>query len=93
MSEAFLVSASNPKAILFLSAIFPQFLNPELPMVPQFAVMFTTIIVIVSIIHGTYGLLAVSFRDRPLSDRLRRWMARITGGTFISLGAGVAMAK
>lgn len=93
MGEAFLVSASNPKAILFLSAIFPQFLNPDLPVLPQFAMMFTTIILIVCVIHGGYGLFALSLRDRPISVRLRRWMARITGGTFIGLGAGVALTK
>ncbi|MEM0898921.1 MAG: LysE family translocator [Pseudomonadota bacterium] len=93
MSEAFLVSASNPKSILFLSAIFPQFLRPESPVIPQFAVMFATIIVIVFIIHGLYGLFAMSFRDKPVSVRARAWIARITGGTFIGLGAGVALAK
>ena len=32
-----LVGASNPKAVLFFAAFFPQFLNPAAPIVPQFA--------------------------------------------------------
>lgn len=92
-AEAFLVSASNPKSIIFLTAIFPQFLNIEAPIVPQFAVMFVTLVVIVSIIHAGYAVFAVSMRDRPVSATARRWLARATGTTFIGLGAGVALAK
>ncbi len=52
-TEAVLVSASNPKAILFLSAIFPQFLDVTQPIAPQFMLMFATIIAAVGLIHGS----------------------------------------
>lgn len=91
--QAFVISASNPKSILFLTAVFPQFLNVEAAIVPQFAVMFATIIGLVSFIHGVYAFAAVSLRERPLGQRVRRWLARVTGATFIGLGAGVAFAK
>lgn len=93
MSEAFLVSASNPKAILFLSAVFPQFLDNSVSLVPQFTIMFVTIIFLVSLIHSFYAVLASSMRNRPISIRVRRWMARATGTTFIGLGVGVAFSK
>lgn len=92
-TEAFLVSASNPKSIIFLTAIFPQFLNIDAPIIPQFAIMFVSLVAIVSVIHGGYALFAVSMRERPLSVTARRWLARATGSTFIGLGAGVALAK
>jgi homoserine/homoserine lactone efflux protein len=91
--EAFLVSASNPKSILFLTAIFPQFLDVSAPLTVQFPIMFVTIIGLVSVIHGTYAYLAISLRQRSISQRFRRWVARLTGTTFIGLGAGVALAK
>ncbi len=91
--QAFVISASNPKSILFLTAVFPQFLNVEAAIVPQFAIMFATIIGLVSFIHGVYAFAAVSLRERPLGQRVRRWLARVTGATFIGLGAGVAFAK
>lgn len=91
--EAVAVSASNPKSIIFLSAVFPQFLNTSAPIAPQFMTMFVTIIAIVSIIHGFYAYLSTSLRKRPLSVAFRKWLARLTGTTFIGLGAGVALSK
>ena len=91
--QAFLVSASNPKSILFLTAVFPQFLITNQPVLPQFGIMFATIIVLVCTIHSVYGMLAVSLSHRPVTARMRRWMSRVTGTTFIGLGAGVALAK
>ena len=91
--EAVAVSASNPKSIIFLSAVFPQFLNTSAPIAPQFVTMFVTIIAIVSIIHGFYAYLSTSLRKRPSSVAFRKWLARLTGTTFIGLGAGVALSK
>ncbi|MXQ09580.1 LysE family transporter [Alphaproteobacteria bacterium GH1-50] len=91
--EAVAISASNPKSILFLSAVFPQFLDTSNPVAPQFCVMFATIIAIVTVIHGGYAFLAVSLSQRPVSVALRRWLARLTGTTFIGLGAGVAFSR
>ncbi|MBC7489246.1 MAG: LysE family translocator [Glaciimonas sp.] len=42
--NGFLVGASNPKAILFFNALFPQFLNPNVPQVPQFLILGLTFI-------------------------------------------------
>lgn len=92
-AEAFLVSASNPKSIIFLTSIFPQFLNIESPIAPQFGIMFVSLVIIVSLIHNGYAVFAVSMRDKPVSVSARRWLARVTGTTFIGLGAGVVFAK
>lgn len=91
--KAILVSASNPKSILFLTAIFPQFLDSQAAIAPQFVIMFATIIGLVTLVHGTYAFLASGLRNKPLSQRVRRIMSRITGGTFIGLGAGIAFSK
>lgn len=93
MTKAILVSASNPKSILFLTAIFPQFLNTQMAITPQFTIMFATIISLVSFIHGIYALLASGMRNKPISAKTRRIMARVTGSTFIGLGAGIAFSK
>lgn len=91
--EAFMVSASNPKSILFLTAIFPQFLDPSASLPLQFSIMFATIIGIVSIVHGTYAAMAFSLRRKNISLKARQWMARATGTTFLGLGFGLAFTK
>ena len=86
--RAMLISYSNPKSILFLSAVFPAFLDNAHPIVPQFAVMFATIIAIVLVIHGTYGFIALRVRDGLVGISARKIMARVSGVTFLGFGLG-----
>jgi threonine/homoserine/homoserine lactone efflux protein len=43
--KGLLVGISNPKALLFFTAFFPQFLNPALPQLPQFLILGLTFVV------------------------------------------------
>lgn len=86
--RAMLISFSNPKSILFLSAIFPTFLDNSSPIVPQFMVMFLTIIVIVLTIHGTYAFVAFQIKDSLVGTRASRYMARFSGLSFLGFGLG-----
>jgi len=92
-SEAFLISASNPKSILFLSAVFPQFIDNTKPLVTQFLVMFSVIIFIVSSVHIFYALIASKLITRKISSSVSKWFSRLTGGTFICLGAAVVLGR
>jgi len=91
--EAFLISASNPKSILFLSAVFPQFLNIEQAVVPQFIIMFTTIIFIVGTIHSLYAFISLKMKGIAVSSSLAKSLSRITGITFIGMGTSLAFSK
>lgn len=93
VSQAFFVAASNPKAILFMSAIFPQFIDPVAPVVPQFSILFLTTAVAVVMVHAFYGWVADRFRVRLVSEKVRKIVARISGTAFIGLGAGVAFSR
>ncbi len=90
-SQSFLISASNPKSVIFLSAVFPLFLNESEPLVGQFAIMFTTIIVLVSSIHLTYAMVASALRRKIVRPQTQAQISRLTGGSFIALGGGVLL--
>ena len=84
--RGFLVGASNPKAVLFFAAFFPQFLNPAEPFVPQFAILALTFMAFeFSVLCGC--ALGVS-RIAPLlrSSRAVRWFNRVSGGLFTLMG-------
>lgn len=84
--EAFLVSASNPKAVIFLAAFLPQFLSHDRPFVLQFAIMYLTIAAIVLSVHSAYAFAAVSVK-RQLSGRiLRNGASALSGLLFIAFG-------
>lgn len=86
--RAMLISYSNPKSILFLSAVFPTFLDNSSPIAPQFVAMFLTIIAIVLAIHGTYAFIALRMRDGLVGARARKLMARVSGVSFLGFGLG-----
>ena len=84
--RGFLVGASNPKAVLFFAAFFPQFLNPATPFAPQFAILALTFMAFEFAMLTTCAL-GVS-RIAPLlrSSRPMRWVNRICGGLFTLMG-------
>ena len=84
--RGFLVGASNPKAVLFFAAFFPQFLNPAAPFVPQFAILALTFMAFEFTVL-TCCALGVS-RIAPLlrSSRAVRWFNRVSGGLFTLMG-------
>jgi len=59
-----LVAASNPKAILFAAAFFPQFLNPEAAQLPQFAILLGTFAVVEV---AWYFVYAASGKNSPIT--------------------------
>ena len=42
--EGFLVNASNPKGIIFMLAVLPQFIDPAAPQAPQYAICAATLV-------------------------------------------------
>jgi len=89
LKEAFMVSASNPKTVIFLSAFLPQFLSSETALVTQFSVMFLTIALIVSFVHMSYSLLANKLSKRYINSRLKRVLSRLSSTAFIGFGTAV----
>jgi threonine/homoserine/homoserine lactone efflux protein len=91
--EAFLVSSSNPKTVLFLAALLPQFLDPERMLAPQLAVMYLTNALVILAIHLSYGYAARAIRGRIVSAKIKERIAQVTGLAFISLGAGLMVSR
>mgnify|MGYP001612545363 CR=1 FL=1 len=89
--EGFGVGISNPKAIAFFTALFPQFVDQSRPFIPQFLTLILTIEAISIIVMTTYAVsasLASPFlsRKKPLA-----FFNRLTGITFIGYGLGLLL--
>jgi homoserine/homoserine lactone efflux protein len=83
--NGFTLQMSNPKAILFFSALLPQFLNPHAAVVPQIVILgATSVIIEFSILLG-YGI-----AGSAITPRYARWTNRVAGGLLIGAGAGLA---
>ncbi|MGE0332475.1 MAG: LysE family translocator [Ramlibacter sp.] len=84
--QGLLVGASNPKAVLFFAAFFPQFLNPAAPMAPQLAILALTFVafefaVLTLCALGVSRLVPLLKTSGPV-----RWINRICGGLFTVMG-------
>lgn len=87
--QAALVNLSNPKATIFLVALFPQFANPNASNpVEQYMVMGSTLVMVDIIVMIGFAGLAAQLKRWMHSAAHQRLQNRIFGGLFIS-AAGV----
>ncbi len=89
-TQAFLVTAGNPKAIIFFGAVFPQFIDSSLPVVPQTMVLISICTVCAFICYMTYGIGGQKVSALLTNSPIDIYVKRATGTTFI--GSGVALA-
>lgn len=78
------VSMTNPKSILFFSALFPQFIVPNTSLFTQYLLLTTTFAVCALISHACYVMFISLIRNHLVSRA--KLFNRIIGGTFIALG-------
>lgn len=91
--ESFFLAITNPKPILFFTAIFPQFLDIKNAVLPQFFIM-TMIFLFISFFSLCfYALLARKSKVWLENKNRMIWFHRITGGIFISMGIGLLQLK
>jgi threonine/homoserine/homoserine lactone efflux protein len=81
--QGFLVAGSNPKAILFAAAFFPQFIQPGLPELPQFTILLTTFTVIEVSWYVIYALCGHRLSRFLQSASVLKVFNRVTGGVFV----------
>ncbi len=92
-AQGFVVNATNPKALVFYAAFFPQFLSPALPALPQLLALSVTFFLIATTLDSSYALVAGKARHWLRSERLQRWRNRVTGSLLIGAGLGLALAR
>jgi threonine/homoserine/homoserine lactone efflux protein len=84
--RGFLVGASNPKAVLFFAAFFPQFLDPNAPFAPQFAILALTFMAFEFSVLTACALGVSRIAPVLRSSRAVRWFNRVSGGLFALMG-------
>lgn len=85
-----LVAISNPKAILFFTAVFPQFMPPDHVDPLRFLLLTTTFTSCTLISHFFYVSCAAWLkRNVASSARRRRLAGRSTGLVFIGMGGAL----
>ncbi len=91
--QGFVVSATNPKTLLFYAAFLPQFPDPARPPLPQLLLLSITFLTLATVLDGTYALLAGRLRPWFRGRRQARLRQRLSGALLIGAGLGLAFAR
>jgi len=90
IARGFLVNISNPKALVFMLAILPQFIDTHLPLLPQYLTITVTMVAVdLTVMAGYTGLASKVLRALKTPKQQRR-MNRTFAGLFVSAAAFLA---
>jgi len=89
--QGFTVGALNPKALVFFSAVFPQFVDPDVGSITIQLLIFGAIFTALALLlDGTWGVLVGSSRDWFVTSMNRLVFLRTIGAVvMMALGVGV----
>ncbi|MEO6319838.1 MAG: LysE family transporter [Polaromonas sp.] len=88
-----LTNVTNPKGILFMVAVLPQFITPLRPLWLQLLLMaVTTVAVDLVVMHG-YAYAASRLQKLFRKAQAVKWQNRVFGGLLMAVGAGLFFVK
>lgn len=91
--RAVLVNLTNPKSIVFLAALFPQFILPHQPQAAQYLILGVTTVLVDIIVMIGYAALATRIAAWIKGPKQMKLLNRIFGGLFMAVGALLASAR
>ncbi|EPJ3207525.1 homoserine/homoserine lactone efflux protein [Salmonella enterica subsp. enterica serovar Derby] len=91
--RAVFVNLTNPKSIVFLAALFPQFIMPQEPQLMQYVVLGITTIVVDIIVMIGYATLATRIAGWIKGPKQMKALNKVFGSLFMLIGALLASAR
>lgn len=86
-----LINVGNPKALVFMLAVLPQFIDPHQPLVPQYLTIAATMVVVDLVVMAGYTGLASRVLRLLRTPRQQRRVNRTFAGLFV--GAATLLAS
>lgn len=92
-SEGFLMSAANPKAIVFFAVLFPLFINESLPFIPQIMILAVTFLILDGLSLLIYTHFATRLKGYLENKEKIHLQNRIIGSLLILSGLMLLIVK
>ena len=89
----FLTNVTNPKGIVFMVAVLPQFISPSRPLWSQLAIMAATMITVDTVVMSGYAYAASALQHLFRDTKALRIQNRVFGGILMAVGAGLFFVK
>ncbi|SOZ14951.1 putative neutral amino-acid efflux system, rhtB family (lysine, threonine, homoserine) [Cupriavidus taiwanensis] len=84
-----LTNVTNPKGIIFMVAVLPQFIDPNRPLAPQLAILAATMCAVDLVVMHGYALLASRMQGLFRNARAVLWQNRFFGSVLMAVGAAL----
>jgi homoserine/homoserine lactone efflux protein len=91
--QGLLVNLTNPKGLLFLAAVLPQFVDTSKPTAIQYAILGGTMVVVDVLVMVGYTALASTILRMLKNPNHIRWTNRGVGTLFVAAGGALAVFK
>ncbi|MDI9777321.1 MULTISPECIES: LysE family transporter [Pseudomonas] len=88
--RGFLVNVSNPKALVFMLAVLPQFINPHAPLLPQYIAITVTMVSVDMLVMAGYTGLASRVLRLLRTPKQQKRLNRTFAGLFIGAATFLA---
>jgi threonine/homoserine/homoserine lactone efflux protein len=82
--HGFLMSMSNMNAVLFFTAIFPQFIDADAPIAPQAALLYVTFCACWLAAFMSYAVLGAFIRAYARNSSATRWLHLLSGTVYFA---------
>lgn len=91
--HSYLVTALNPKSIVFFIAFLPQFINHQAPVLAQMWILAVTFVVLAAINAALYAVFASTVRNAVMAPSVRKKFNLAGGGLLVAAGIWALLAR
>jgi homoserine/homoserine lactone efflux protein len=84
--QGLLIQITNPKALLFVSALLPQFIEPDRSLLLQLVILLFTTVAVDTVVLSLYAFFAQRSIQAFRSSRLSAWLERVFGAVLVFFG-------
>jgi len=84
--QGLLVQLTNPKALLFVSALLPQFIEPHRSLLLQLIMLLSATVAVDTVVLSSYAFFARRGIQSFRSSRLSAWLERALGAALVFFG-------
>jgi len=91
--KSLLLGLSNPKALVFFTALFPQFIQAKQALLPQFLILTATSLANAFIFTFAYVLAGYNFKNRLVSMLNSGLLSKVTATLFLCFATVLAVTK
>src|SRR5262249_53966154 len=92
MMRGVVLQASNPKSLMFFTALLPQFIDPGQPVGLQVAILAVSSVAVEFCVLAGYGVFAGKAAGLARQPRYALLTNRVAGACLMAAGAGIALA-